>query len=411
MNQILDYNPNKTSGGGKTAKSDVVVRVFAILLALFAIVLLVIGVMSILKNKKTEEQVIAKATQAKIEVTQGATQTDNTLKIKISHDKAIDKIIYNWDQTKDNAISCNGETEIETEINLLAGSHDLTIKVVDRDGVESTYSGNFTSDVGEDKEKPTINTEVVGNKLVITATDETAIDFVTYRWNDEEETKVVAESEEQTTITFDIEILKGQNDLMIIAVDKSNNSESKEASYTGVTKPDILITVSADKSHVDVRVTHDVGIKEILLEINGQNVDVDIGDQTPADASFGFNISGSRNNVKVVAVSVDNTRTEVEEEIVNENVSAEDVRINIEQDSEDKHKVNVSVESPSGIKEMVMNLNDVDIPINLGDAAPEEVKTASFNFNVGSGNNKITINIVRPDGMEKHETKEIYCED
>ena len=36
MNQILDYNPNKSSGGG-TSGSDKIVRGFAVILAIFAI--------------------------------------------------------------------------------------------------------------------------------------------------------------------------------------------------------------------------------------------------------------------------------------------------------------------------------------------------------------------------------------
>ena len=34
-------------------------------------------------------------------------------------------------------------------------------------------------------------------KLIVTATDETALDFVTYRWNNDEEQKVEAEGDEQ----------------------------------------------------------------------------------------------------------------------------------------------------------------------------------------------------------------------
>lgn len=406
MNQILDYNPNKSSGGGGSSKSDNVVRIFAILLAIFAIVLVVIGVVSITKNKEKEKEIVEKATEATIEVA----QTEDSLKIKISHDKAISKIIYNWDQTVDTAIPCNGETEVEAEISLLAGSHSLTIKVIDVNGVESTYSETFESTVGEDKENPTITTEVVGNKLVITATDETAMSFVTYRWNDDDEVKVPVESEGQTTITFDIEILHGQNDLMIIAVDSNNNSFSKQATYTGVTKPDIALTVSAEKDFVGVKVTHEVGIKEILLEVNGENINVDIGDQTPKEASFGFPISGSRNTVKVVATSLDNTKTEVEEEIVNENISADDVVININQDEHNKHKVGVSITSPAGMRALTLNINDVDQVVSLGDTPPEEIQTVSFDFEVGAGNNRITVTVVRPDGMEKHETKEIYCD-
>ena len=103
---------------------------------------------------------------------------------------------------------------MEIEVTLLAGEHTLNVKVTDIDGVESNYEELITSENGEDKIYPVISLKVdnVTKKLIVTATDETALDFVTYRWNNDEEQKVEAEGDEQKEIEFEIEILKGQND-------------------------------------------------------------------------------------------------------------------------------------------------------------------------------------------------------
>lgn len=410
MNQILDYNPNKSSGSGSSGGSDKVVRVFAICLALFAICLLAIGGVTLLKNKNKEQPTTDKPAASATKAQISAEQLDEVVKVKVVHDKALDKIIYKWDNEKETTINCNGQTEMETEIALLAGEHSLTIKVLDADGVETPFEKSFESNVGVDKEKPTITTSHVGDKVTVYVEDETELDFVTYRWNDEDE--IVVEAEEGSkSVQFEVTIPKGNNDLMIVAVDKSNNSESKSEPYTGLTAPEVYLEVSAEKDSVYVKITHEVGIKEVLLELNGQSQVVGIGDDNPTEVVFGFALPSSSNVIKLVVTSVEGITTQKEIEVKNDNLSANDIEITVTQAEDDNHKATVMIKSPTGMTSLSLNFNDVDIPINLGDEVlPEDRKEIRFDLPLADGNNKITFNITRPDGLEKHETKEIYCE-
>lgn len=52
MNQILDYNPNKNSGSGKSSSSDKIVRIFAVILVIFALCLVGSGIYGMYKNQK-----------------------------------------------------------------------------------------------------------------------------------------------------------------------------------------------------------------------------------------------------------------------------------------------------------------------------------------------------------------------
>ena len=81
MNQILDYNPNKSSGGGSSG-SDKVTRVFALILICFSICLVGVGGYNLFKNNKDKAVPVQTATQAKIEVE----QKDSVVAIKVSHD-------------------------------------------------------------------------------------------------------------------------------------------------------------------------------------------------------------------------------------------------------------------------------------------------------------------------------------
>ena len=160
MNQILDYNPNKNSNGGKS-NSDKIVRIFAAILACFAICLLVAGIYGIYKNNKNSTVATETPTEAKISVE----QQDKTAIIKVSHDKAIEKLIYSWDSGKESSIKGNGESFMESEIPLVAGTHNLLIKVTDIDGHETSFEKEIISENGDDKINPLIDLKLDGTKI------------------------------------------------------------------------------------------------------------------------------------------------------------------------------------------------------------------------------------------------------
>lgn len=399
MNQILDYNPNKSSGGG-TSGSDKIVRVFAALLACFAICLLVGGGIGLYKNKQKNDVVVEAPTQAKIEVQ----QQDTKIIINVSHDKAIEKLIYSWDSEKETSVKGTGKSTLTAEVPVIAGTHTLNIKVIDIEQVETTHEQEFTSDVGEDKLYPVIALEVTDQKkLKITATDETAIDFVTYRWNDDEEQRVDV-SEDETKIEFEIDILKGKNDLIIIAVDKNGNSTTEPKSFTGVTKPDVKITIAADKKTGEVYCYHENGIKEIALRINEIDYQVDIGTETPTEVTLPLpELTEEKSTIVVKATSIDDTVTEVTEEVV-QDPPTDDITISIEQVAEKPEVGNVIINAPAGIKEIKLNINDVDYDVGLGE---EVLVDVNFEIPLVEGNNKVVLKVININNAEKEEIKEI----
>lgn len=400
MNQILDYNPNKNSGG-KPSGSDTIVRVFAVLIACFAICLVAGGLYGVHKNKTTVAEAPLAPTEAVISVEQGET----TAKILVSHDKAIEKLIYSWDSGKENNVKGTGEASMEAEVPLLAGTHTLTVKVTDIDGVEATYQEEITSETGEDKIYPVIDMGVTDQKkLKITATDETSIDFVTYRWNDEEEVKVEVSDNDDKVIEFEIDILKGKNDLLIVAVDKNNNSTTETKTFTGVTKPDITITIAADKKSGDVKVFHENGIKAITLKINDMDYNVEISEESPTEVSFPLpELAIGTNKILVTATSVDDTVTEVTEEVSSE-ASAEDIVITIEPKEGSADLAVVTAKTADGIKQLFLNINGQDYDVTLGE---ENSKETSFDIPLVEGSNTVTVKVVTINDFEKEEVKDI----
>ena len=403
MNQILDYNPDKNSGK-KSSKSDKIVRVFAIILIIFAVCLLATGGYGLYKKNSSEKVATTNSpTQAKISVT----KNDTTATIKVVHDKAIEKLIYTWDSGKDTINKGNGESTMELEIALPAGEHTLTIKVTDVDGVESTYEETITSENGEDTTKPEIKvpSQLSGTKLPITVTDETALDYVTYRWNDEEEERIDASEDDPKKIEFEVEIKKGKNNLTIIAVDKNNNTTTKTQSYTGVTKPDVKITINSDKTGFSVDCFHEVGIKSVKLNLNGQDFDIQLQEEDPVNVNFEYVLSAGNNKIKVTAVSVEGTETVAEEEVSSE-VSlnnGSDIEIKIEKNEETNDKSIVSMRTTNPIKEARVNLNGTDYNIEGIEGSTD----ATVELPLEQERNNIKCTVITEDGTEKTEEAEL----
>jgi len=311
MNQILDYTPNRKGGG--MGKSDRIVRIFAIILIIFALCLLGSGVYSFVQRSQQEKQLANReATQASIEVE----QLDSKAVIKVTHDKVIEKLIYSWDDGKERTEKGQGnETEMEKMIELPAGEHTLHIKVVDIDGEETIFKKTMVSENGVDILSPVISVSVTEDKkLKITATDETKIDFITYRWNDDQEVRVESKDESPKKIEVEIEIMRGKNDITIVAVDSSNNTATETKSFTGLTKPDMSVGLNSSGSAIVVTVKHETGVKEILCNFNEQDLTVDLGGETPKEISFEIPLAIGYNRVKIRAISVDGTDFEYEGE-------------------------------------------------------------------------------------------------
>ena len=397
MNQILDYNPNKGSSGGGSSKSDKIVRVFAVLMGIFGLFLLGNAAYSLYKNNQQSATVEQAPAKASIVVEQGETKAI----IKVSHDKAIEKVIYSWDTDKETTEKGNGESSMEIEVALAAGEHTLNIKVIDIDGVESKHEEVLVSETGEDKVYPVITLEVTSDKKVrVTATDETELSYVTYRWNDEVETEVPV-SDDNKKIEFDIYINKGTHDLTVSAVDKNNNTTTEIKSFNGVTKPEVKVTVSADKKSIDVYSSHENGIKEIKLNINGQDYDVGIPADSPKEVSFNVALPSGNNVIKVTAISVEQTDTTVEETVT---AAEDEITISIEQQPDVADKALIKALCDAGIRDIKLNVNDIDYNLTIDATDPKEL---SFELPLVEGNNKITFTVISVNGTEKQEVKEI----
>ena len=147
-------------------------------------------------------------------------------------------------------------------------------------------------------------------KLKILVTSELPIKYMTYRWNEEEETKIeTEEGEEKTSLETNIEVKRGKNSIIVFAEDMEGNNNSVENKYDGRLKPEF--EVYREDNRLYMKITHDKGFKKIDFIINGQELTYD---ETKADynsekqiVEYYFNLQEGENSVEITAYSNEDT--------------------------------------------------------------------------------------------------------
>ena len=89
---------------------------------------------------------------------------------------------------------------------------------------------------------------------------------MTYRWDEEEETRI--ELNNETDIEQEIEAIKGLHTLTVIVVDENNNSDTKTQKINGVSKPKIVLDVDDQKEHFVIKASDDEKIDKIVFKLN-----------------------------------------------------------------------------------------------------------------------------------------------
>ena len=260
MNQIL-YEENQTS------KTDInkIKIFFAIVLIIFGVSLAGSGTWGLV-TKFSNAQKLTVGTKPQVETN---IFEDDQILIKVTHDKAIEKILYSWNDEADNVILGRGRSNLEELIEMPVGENLLNIGVIDIAGEETSHIQTYSLSSGVDIQKPTIELSVIGSNIKIIAQDETEISYITYRWNNEEEQTVNTTDLNGMKIEVTVPIIRGENSLTVIAVDANNNTETKIQKFNAVPRPTIKVTQYADKLTITVK--DEQGLDKVEYNLNGEN--------------------------------------------------------------------------------------------------------------------------------------------
>ncbi len=296
MNQILYVQKEKKNS---TIEINKIVKFFSIAMIVFGTIMLGEGVYGAFKNNEMRQ--VIENTSPIISLDRDGQQ----LKISVSHIRPLKSMEYNWNDDEDTymTIDVAGRNAYVQRIDLPAGENDFNITVKDINGKTTTINKEFYMENGKDITKPKIDVTVSGNNLKIIATDEKALSYITYRWNNEEETNVSSNPLDEAKIEAEIPILRGKNTIKIIAVDSSNNTISREETFDGRMKPTLQVWIEGNYLVIVGR--HDVGVKQIDFSLNGQNYSV----QGPVGEvlSYAQELAPGYNKVEITVYSVEDT--------------------------------------------------------------------------------------------------------
>ena len=413
MNQILDYNPTGNSKQrGPSGGSSKTIKVFAILLIVFAVAIIILAGSKMIGRDRTSAASSGGQsgnTNKQVEADIQVTENESSIIVKVTNDYEIESLVYSWNEDNETEIKGQGTTELEEEIVLPAGTNSFYLKVLDTEGNETTYKNEFTAENGKDIQKPTIDVNVTDDKkLKIVATDETSIDFITYRWNEEDEVKLEANPQTPKVITTTIEIPHGSNGITVVAVDSSNNTNSFQKDYKGLTKPDVKFVLDENNQNiVMVYVSHENGIKGISGTFNGQEIRINEEDITSNEVNFPLTLSVGLNRIQISASSVDGTETTAEKEFqynMGTTTTAPDptvpetkptVSVEVIEESGNVKKLRVTMSYRNKIASCQLNFNGQDYDVNISE---DQSTPLTFDLPMVEGNNTIHLIVKGTDG-------------
>lgn len=259
MNQILSTSMpmenNKKNIKNKKNRQPIaigsVLKFFGMVILIFGVFIIGIGGYTIYKNQIVQQQNLEPTIAIE-------NKTDTVILLKVTHEKKIAKVEYGWNEEAMEVIHGNNGQYVEQEIEIPSGINTLHVKVQDEEGKEKTFEKQYEIESN-------INFEVAGNKIKITCEGEKTISYMTYKWDEEEETRIEIND---TKIEQEIEAIKGLHTLTVVTVDEDNKKDTKSKKINGVSKPELIIDVDEEVKHFVIKASDDEKLQRIEIRLN-----------------------------------------------------------------------------------------------------------------------------------------------
>lgn len=301
MNQIL-YVENKKRN--QPANIKTVVLFFSIAIIVLGVILVGQGSYAMIIRHQEEQNKI-NSQEAKPQV--NINKEEDDIVIEVKHDKAIDKIIYQWNNEEQKTILGNNKTNLKETISLPFGTNMLNVKVIDINGKEAEYQKEYVID-GDGK--PVIELVLTkDNKIKITAKDTKSLKYIVYTWNNGQETKIEANPQDLKIIEKEVEIPLGQNTLKVEALNKDDIVTTKELDVKGVKSP--KIDLAKEGENLVIKVQDDTGIERIDYTINGKPYRIDVSSKNYTSLEYKQKMEPGESLFVVKAINKDGGEKEV----------------------------------------------------------------------------------------------------
>lgn len=259
MNQILSVENNtkkRKKLNDEATEIAKIIRFFAIALIIFGVFNIGIGSYAMYKDKKGVSNGSKKPI---IEIEQ---KTEKEILLKVTSESSINEICYNWNGDAEKKITGNGRKSIEETIVIPAGENSLYVRATDVSGQTEIYQNEFTRN-----SKISIQVESADPNIKLKIEGQDEISYITYRWNNEEETQIDINSK---IAEQEISVKEGINTLTITAVDINNETETLKKQIQGIdntNKPKVEVTTDGSSNFI-IKGSDEKGLKRVEFIIN-----------------------------------------------------------------------------------------------------------------------------------------------
>lgn len=173
---------------------------------------------------------------------------------------------------------------------------NTTSKVGNRSNIANNSDTNNTIQNSSDEIQISLTND--GATIHATVIGQEEISFVTYRWDDEEETKVDVNS---MSDDIEIEMPAGEHTLTVTAVDINNNSKTQNRKVKGITKP--TLEVVQDGSQFVITATDEIGLEALTFILNGNKFLVRA--EGEKEKEFRYDLEPGDNTLEVTAYNIE----------------------------------------------------------------------------------------------------------
>ena len=307
MNQILVLENKTKKKKTKTMSSgpaDIknILRFFAVVLIIFAIVMIGHSSYAIYRD--------AKGNNTNDLANISRTRVNDTLLVDVQSTYIIDKFKYSWRNSQQTSVP-EESTSFQEEIILPSENNILTIVLEDETGRATTYTREIILD-GIDIVEPTIEIEQgQGLSVLITATDETQIEYMTYRIDDGEEIRIDKNNVADKTIKYAVtDMPRGEHVIYVTAVDSFGNTEEIEKTIIVSSEMPTIDSIDIDEENGKILIkASDVdGLQSIEVNINGAEYHMDNINRT--EATFSLNLRQGTNTLSIKLTNVNGLSAE-----------------------------------------------------------------------------------------------------
>ncbi len=307
MNQILQTENKKNTAPIEIKK---IVKFFAIAIAIFAIILIGLGIYFLVSNSNTQTPENP-VTQEEATPNVNITKQDDKILIEVTNQIAISKIVYNWNDEAENTIEGNNSTSLSETIDLPFGTNTLNLTVIDMNGKETKFQKEYVID-GDGK--PVVELTLTKDyKIKITVQDSVGLKHIEYTWNNGEKTRIDANVDNLNLIEESVEIPLGQNTLTVNAVNTRDVITTKELEVKGVKRPEVTLTKDGD--YLVIRAEDENAMKIVTYVLNGQRYQLNFGNKKVIE--YRQELPEGESTLELTAENVDGGITEKRAKIIN----------------------------------------------------------------------------------------------